>query len=385
MQKMNRSKVLSYIRKHPGTSRPAISKATGLSLVTVNNLTAYLTEVGLVTEMGTEQVSRVGRKGAILRFEPSGYGFISVILDEEGIEVELTDLEGSVISELIRKRESRNDVNVTSAITEGIKDILGEAKDIRILAAGIFVSGMVLSKNRLLLSSSLRIKDPNIKEAVEKATGIPVFLENLSFIRARACMLSREKSGETDALPEDDDMIFVDMYKGIGAVHCYDDRIDRSFFGEIGHTTSCPEGEECFCGNRGCLEVMCSEERIKRLYCEYSGKCSVTGKELSLAAESGDENALRAVKECARYLGIAMADLVSLFYPSRMVISGEGYSCHGLLIDEAVKEMKSHAYSELTRELVIKRTELTKSDVISAAAFELCERVFDAASDISVI
>ena len=67
MQKMNRLKVLNYIRRNPDISRPVLSEKTGLSLASITNVTTYLLDIGLLTESGIEPAERVGRKSILLR------------------------------------------------------------------------------------------------------------------------------------------------------------------------------------------------------------------------------------------------------------------------------------------------------------------------------
>jgi Fic family protein len=74
MQKMNRLKVLNFIRKNPGTSRPLIAEQTGLSLSSITNVTSYLLNLGLLTESGIVNQSRYRTRtlpsaGAILKPE----------------------------------------------------------------------------------------------------------------------------------------------------------------------------------------------------------------------------------------------------------------------------------------------------------------------------
>ena len=83
MQKMNRLKVLDYVRRHPNTTRPCIAKGTGLSLPSITNTTSYLLDIGLLCENGTEKVDRVGRKSVFLSFCAKTYDLICIFLNEK--------------------------------------------------------------------------------------------------------------------------------------------------------------------------------------------------------------------------------------------------------------------------------------------------------------
>ena len=78
MQKLNRLKVLSCIRKNPYIVRPAVSEQTGLSLSSITNIVSFLIDKGLVVETGLENAERIGRKAVLLKFCPSEHNLICV-------------------------------------------------------------------------------------------------------------------------------------------------------------------------------------------------------------------------------------------------------------------------------------------------------------------
>ncbi len=86
--------------------------------------------------------------------------------------------------------------------------------------------------------------------------------------------------------------------------------------GELAHQVIVPDGPKCGCGNHGCLEALASSAAITRL----AG--SATVHEAFAAAAAGDERAAAALAEVADYLGIAIANLVTVLVPERVVIGG---------------------------------------------------------------
>ncbi|MBV9406165.1 MAG: ROK family protein, partial [Acidobacteriaceae bacterium] len=64
-------------------------------------------------------------------------------------------------------------------------------------------------------------------------------------------------------------LFYMTLSTGIGGGIVLDGRIYRganSFAGEIGHLNIVPDGPECLCGSRGCLERMCSGLWLERDY-----------------------------------------------------------------------------------------------------------------------
>ena len=95
--------------------------------------------------------------------------------------------------------------------------------------------------------------------------------------------------------------------------------------GEIGHQIVLADGPLCGCGNRGCAEALTKAEALARL----GGRA--TAEEVYAGAGAGDERCLEAVQTVAGYLGIALANVVAVLGPDRIVIGG-GISTAGELL-----------------------------------------------------
>lgn len=90
--------------------------------------------------------------------------------------------------------------------------------------------------------------------------------------------------------------------------------------GELGHQTVMPTGPRCGCGNPGCMEAISRPPAIA----ERAGFASF--EELVAAANEGNEKAVAAIDEATTYLGIGLANIVTVIGPERIVIGGGGAS-----------------------------------------------------------
>ena len=370
IQKMNRLKVLNYIRKNPDTSRPEIVQATGLSMSSMTNITSYLLGKGLITENGTQKAERVGRKSTLLRFNAEAYSFVFVCLYVGSITISYTDMEGKIITRICVNTEQLEAQKVTETVIENVNALIYEYGKEKVLGIGVAISGMVLDGSRFVLSASLQWTEFDLKAVLEQETGLPVFIENISLLRAvwYFCCNRRIDKGN---------MLLVDLEKGIGASQYYNGEINHAMLGEIGHTTVERNGEPCFCGNKGCLEAMCSVKRILKLYEEYGGERVKTVKDIAKKLSNGDLAAERAVSECAQYLGIGFANLLNICKPSVIVINVGDFDALRQMIELATAEMRKRAYPALVKDIVIREVSISDEDVVRGAAFNLCGRLFD--------
>jgi len=104
--------------------------------------------------------------------------------------------------------------------------------------------------------------------------------------------------------------------------------------GEIGHVTVEPNGVQCGCGNRGCLEQYASATAVMRMAKEAvaagapglqlaaSSDAEFSARAIYNLAIQGDDDARKIFREVGRCLGIALANLVNVLNLPMYVIAG---------------------------------------------------------------
>ncbi|MBN8735425.1 MAG: ROK family protein [Xanthomonadales bacterium] len=125
-------------------------------------------------------------------------------------------------------------------------------------------------------------------------------------------------------------LICVMVGTGIGAGIILDGVLYRGAAGshpELGHHVIDCSGPKCFCGANGCWEVLARgpamEERMRtRMPPGGSAQSPLTAKMICELARAGDAAARREVEREGRYLGIGVANLVTLFAPEVIVLGG---------------------------------------------------------------
>ena len=108
---------------------------------------------------------------------------------------------------------------------------------------------------------------------------------------------------------------------------------------EIGHVVVDPDGPECCCGNRGCVEALCSGPGLSN-FCrvlaerhpsEWSrsalaraahGAMQTESEQIVRSWEAGDGFAGRVVVQALQGLAMALAATINLLVPERVVVGG---------------------------------------------------------------
>jgi glucokinase len=122
-------------------------------------------------------------------------------------------------------------------------------------------------------------------------------------------------------------LIFVTVSTGIGAGILLDGHLYRGFRGvhpELGHQIiDASSGSHCYCKASGCWESLASGEAIATWMQEQQPvPIRRTAAEICLLAERGDAMALKAMDREGYYLGLGLANLITVFAPRTIVLGG---------------------------------------------------------------
>ncbi|MDD5603399.1 MAG: ROK family protein, partial [Eubacteriales bacterium] len=268
-----------------------------------------------------------------------------------------------------------------------------KSKKPAIVAVGVALSGIIQDDEKLLLSTSLKWKDISIKKYFEDNLQIPCFVQNDSVTKAMYAI-----NRETEDKSRYRNIIFLDLDMGVGAISIYDNKINEAVTGEFGHTTVKKDGPACFCGNNGCLEVMCSVESIigrcaemlaenkcrilrdilKEKGCDKAGSdaCRPDYNTVIEAFDRGDKDVKDILKECGEYLGIGMANLINMFNPDKIIINGDMLIKSDYIYNIVLRETKKRAYELFAEGVVYERVNIGMKESMSGLTRFITEKLF---------
>ena len=133
--------------------------------------------------------------------------------------------------------------------------------------------------------------------------------------------------------------LFFHIGRGIHCTHIYRDDLygkENLKIGELGHVIVRPDGEQCECGKRGCLQTYASEawliRKAKLLYenvPDTALRRLVDSKEeielstILTAYELGDEMIVKLISSAIKSIGIAITNLSMIIDSQRVFIHGK--------------------------------------------------------------
>ncbi len=344
LKELNQAVILDLIRIHRSISKAELSKITGLSPTAIGIIVSGLLQDGYIHETGTGE-SRGGRRPVMIELKPRSFYSIGVDLDVNYVNIMLVDITGSIIHE--GSIQLGGDISVEAVMNTISGSISAVLRNFsigtdKLLGIGISVAGMVdVDSRNVILAPNLGWENADIRQYFKEFEGIPVFVEN----EAMASAICENWIGSCQGIRN---FICINVKSGVGAGIYIDGNLYRGSggnAGEIGHITVDENGQKCGCGNYGCLETFAATsrlvERAVRLVKQGTAS-SLSGIEIAEditidsvvdAARAGDDAAKSILNEAARYLGIAISNIVNTLNPSRIVIGKDFIKYADLVLD----------------------------------------------------
>lgn len=352
-REVNRQIVLNLIREHQPISRAELARRMNVRRASLTAIVRDLLVANEVEETGTAVAAR-GRRPTLLRVRTSGRFAIAVDVRPGRTEIALADFAGQVLArdhfatphepdDLVHQLADRLAVLLKGGPDGGI--VLSSCHGI-----GIVVPGMVDRRSgRVLYAPRLGWRDVQLRDAIEKRTGLPVYVESAPI----ACALARlwSPSGATRAV---NNFVYVSVSDGVGVGIVNRGEVLRGethTAGEFGHVSLDPNGPVCACGKRGCWEAFASNSATIARYSPNADrrKSSPTVEEIVRRAKLDEPAAVAAIVETGRQVGRGLAAVVSAFNPKRIYVGGEITAAWDLLEAPIREELAAGTLTDATR------------------------------------
>lgn len=368
--------VLREIRQAP-TSRAALARQTGLSQVTVGAITAELLGYGIIAE-GDQAPSRGGRRATLLQLVPGSFHAVGIKLKDDGLVGAVTNLQAEPLAEMESPLEGQNPEAVVEAIVGLVERLLVAAGASRpsLLGVGIGMAGVVDGDAGVCRHSPfLGWRDVPIAALAEQQLRVPVMVDN----DVNTLALAERWFGVGH---EVDDFVLVTVGRGIGLGVVTDGRLVRGAHGgagEFGHTFVDGTDRPCTCGNVGCLEATVAEPALlssARTLLEQED-VSIPDADALYAMADGEPAVGDLLEQAGRMLGRGIANVVNLFAPSLVIISGEGIRAGEALLGPLRAELTKRVFPGLRSSFEVAVEPLPDAAWARGAASLVLGEIFD--------
>ena len=178
-------------------------------------------------------------------------------------------------------------------------------------------------------------EEVDVAAELELRFQVPVYVEN-------DCKLAALAEAHFGAGRGARSVFYITLGTGVGGGFVLDGQIlALGDLGEteIGHVVVDPDGPECCCGNRGCVEALCSGPGLSnfcRLLAERhpsewkssalaeggQGVVQMRSERIIRSWEAGDRFSERVIRQALQRLAVAVAATINLLVPERVIVGG---------------------------------------------------------------
>lgn len=348
----NEAMVLNRIIYEKEISRSDLSKAVGLSKSSVSEIVLKLIGKSLIYEshIGKSSFSG-GRRPIYLKFNATAGSIISIDIRINSIVFILSTLNGEIIDEIEITYQINAPHNFINKLKSNIDFFIKQqpTSPHGIVGIGIAIQGVVLN-NQIQFTPNYSLDKIDLYNELKEIYNIPIYLENEANLGAL---------GEYTFSNAYHSLININIDHGVGAGIIRNGEMmigEHGYIGEMGHSILFPDGKQCSCGNKGCLEQYIS---IKALLENIE---NLKNKNLSIdtiiqKAKNGDKEIRNELHQLAKYLSIGINNLVSFHDPEIIIINSVIFN----QFPELIEELKNKIKNKDAARVKIKSTNLNRN------------------------
>ena len=379
IQDMNRTLLISLLRKEGICARAHLANLSMLKQATVTNIMNDFINWGVVKEVGF-LVGSKGRRSIGISINNDDYGVIGIRLGRKNYTVGLFDLSGNLVDHRRREVDAGPKPRaIFDKIKREAKDLMQLAKqgERKVIAAGIAIPGPYSERRgRIELMTGVSgWNEISIQEELTEDLQLPVFVEQDANAGALAQYWHKEEDYKNNVL------VYIADGQGVGAGIISNGELLKGSIGvagEIGHTSICFNGPKCACGNFGCLENYCSSIAFtKKVNEELKSEKELSFSETAKLVQDGNEKAVDIFMESCDNLSVGIVNVINSFNPAFIVIGD--YMAHiapDLMLERIKKDVEERVLPEIYANMDISMSVVSSDSMVHGAAIVAIMDIF---------
>jgi predicted NBD/HSP70 family sugar kinase len=325
--------ILDTLRTLGPLSRLELSRRANLGRTTVFEIVRDLIARAIVVESPGEDAPKGrGRPTTLFSLNPGVALFAGVEVARQHVRVLLINAAHEEIAYGVEPLAVLGDPKAARQIVDLLERVARDcgASLEQIAQVGLGCSGFV---NPSVPSEVTQ----QLQQGLQATLSVPVKVANNSHLASLA-------EATWGAGRDHDTVLYIHWSSGIGGGWVANRSLSpgaHGMAGEIGHVSIEPEhGPDCYCGGRGCLEMLAGLEALIR-QTAGSGHGFTDQQGLLAAAAAGDTRAVSLLQSAARQVGQVIAAAAVLLDPAIVVLGGE-VSALGDLVTEPIRTCLAH-------------------------------------------
>ncbi|MDQ4052750.1 MAG: ROK family transcriptional regulator [Actinomycetota bacterium] len=326
VRRTHEERVLRVLREHGALSRGQIARAVGLSRTTLSEITGSLLLRGAIVVVDTDAAKREGsgRPAERLALDPASGQFMGVDFGHRRVHVAVADASHEIVVSGSDRYADDAPWPIRLDVAFGLIDRLSAESGVHygaLQGVGIGVPGPYSATPGVLFVApheSVAAGDPaSAQAAFANRFGAPVIIDNNTRLAALAEVTFGSSSVE--------DLLYLRLSDGVGGGLVVGGRLvtgSSGLAGELGHVTVDPEGLDCRCGKKGCVETVASVPAILAS-CRDRGLAIEDLDDLAAAVNRSHPIADTVLRAAGSAVGRVLGAASMVLNPADIVIGGE--------------------------------------------------------------
>ncbi|MBP2197792.1 sugar metabolism global transcriptional regulator Mlc [Pantoea cypripedii] len=356
-------------------SRIELSKRAQLAPASITKIVREMLDAHLVQETEFQEAGSRGRPAIGLLLDTLAWHYLAVRIQPGHITLTLRDLSSRALQEERLPLIVGPDKPLLQELLELIDAffIRHQKKLERLTAIAITLPGLINAASGVVHRiPGYDIEDMPLGETLSQRSGVPVFVQHDISAWTLAESLFGASRGAQDVI-----QIVIDETVGAGVItggqllH----KSGRALV-EIGHTQIDPYGQQCYCGNHGCLETVASIGSLLnlaklRLPTQPESRlhaAPLTIETLCQAAQQGDRLATDVIAGVGHHIGRMLAMMVNIFNPRQILIGSPLNQAADVLFPAVSSTIRQQALPAYSDEIQLAPTAFNEPGTLGAAA-----------------
>lgn len=347
-----RQQIFEHIRAAGLCARIDVANNLNVSPASVTAITTDLLEAGYLEEFTSpvrDGEPTRGRPPVSIGVRAETYYVGGIYLGDVRNTAIIVDFSGKVIgsASIDHNIAQRSPGTLVDDAADVLADALMDA-DLQkeaLSGIGLGMPGLIDTLSGMVVwSPLLDRRGINLRELAYDRLSIHVDIDN----DANIVTLAELWFGKARAIPN---FVVVTIEHGIGMGIVINHKLYRGALGlgmEFGHTKVQLDGALCRCGKRGCLEAYIADYALVREASTALGSESTAHSNPHLIlqklfdeAKGGNDAARSIFRRAGRYLAVGLSNIINIFDPGLVIISGERMQYDYLYAEEVIAEMET--------------------------------------------
>ncbi len=402
--KVSEKLIFRIVHQHGPITNADILRRTGGSLSTVYRMLRRMAGAGLVLESDGD-TAVAGRKPSIYTVNPNAYFAIGAYITWDAYGIGICSINGDILAQKSARLKAHDKPTDVAAFYKQAIEQLAEDQGIekkKLLGLGLSVTGPLIKEKGIMIHPH-HMEQPNwdivpIRDIVEMAVEIDTHIHN----HTDAALLSEILS---DTIKAENHIAYLYFDRGIGSEMFHSGIIGygkEDSSGDLGHMVIDPDGEECVCGCRGCLETYASSRAIWRAFEKAHPKTKKPNKakidtcskdvwkcdpvllpvERFLRQGGPEKDAF--IDAISTPIEVAIRNFVTISRPEVVFYGGRIIEQLGDIFDRALEKARANSYLNLVEKVKFRRSSFDAELLIRGGGYYVFDHFIGLTKPIAV-